>query len=58
VIIEIFVRSVLNGFIVDDDGLRRFRQDCCVLLVVDPSMAIKGGVDITVPLPWLNIHCH
>ena len=40
------VRIVLNGFIVDVDGLRRFRLVCCFVLVVYPSMVIKG-VDIT-----------
>ena len=39
-IVDIVVRNVLNGFIVDDDDdLRRFRL-VCVLVVVDPSMVV------------------
>ena len=40
IIVDIVVRIVLNGFIVDDDGLRRFRLVCRFVLVVDPSMFV------------------
>lgn len=49
-IIDIVVRIVLNGFIVDDDGLcRRFRLVRCFVLVADPSMVVYFSIS-SVPL--------